>query len=89
MYAITYWAFVKHQRVMEKNDIERLRRFGQVGEGVFDRILPRFSLYAPKLERLITTFDPATPQTAVAKAKRNFDRLQRPVPLSNALLAAS
>lgn len=60
---------------MGGNDVNKFSRFEEVGERVFNRILPRFALYAPKLERLITTFDPATPQTTMAKAKRIFDRL--------------
>ncbi len=60
---------------MSGNDLERFNRFEEAGERVFNRILPRFSLYAPKLERLITTFDPATPQSTMAKAQRIFDRL--------------
>lgn len=60
---------------MSGNDVERSNRCEEVGERVFNRILPGFSLHAPKLERLITTFDPATPQTTMAKAKRIFDRL--------------
>lgn len=60
---------------MSRNVAPTFNRSEEVGERVFKRILPRFSVYAPKLERLIATFDPATPQTTMAKAKRIFDRL--------------
>ncbi|MFZ1701029.1 MAG: hypothetical protein WBO10_03995 [Pyrinomonadaceae bacterium] len=50
------------------------------GERIFSRLFPNFRRFAPKLKKLVTEFDPATPKTSMAKFERILNGLASATP---------
>lgn len=53
-----------------QSNSDRSRASDKRGERLVGRLFPNLRLFAPKLVKLVNDFDPATPQTSIAKFER-------------------
>jgi hypothetical protein len=65
-------------RIQGKSD--QSESVDEQGERIFRRLFPNFRRFAPKLRKLVTDFDPATPQTSMAKFERILNGLTPATP---------
>lgn len=67
-------------RIQGKSD--QSESVDEQGERIFSRLFPDFRRFAPKLRKLVTDFDPATPQTSMAKFERILNGLAPATPIA-------